>query len=205
MENGAWTKSSQVSICNKALGFMGVGRAITSLMEATAEAGVMKRYYDAALTSLLQRNDWNFCRGMVDLASVVGSVPGAAYAYQYPNNCAKVLRLFRADDLIRRRWSGDFRIGMDDGKRVICSDFPATTAQYTVMVSDPTLFPPLFEEALCWNLARMACWSVSDVSMNMRDEITKQFLVAYGDACAVDANEGRSRLRVSPCDYIDVR
>ena len=111
MENGAWTKSSQVSICNKALGFMGVGRAITSLMEATAEAGVMKRYYDAALTSLLQRNDWNFCRGMVDLASVVGSVPGAAYAYQYPNNCAKVLRLFRADDLIRRRWSGDFRIG----------------------------------------------------------------------------------------------
>ena len=71
MENGAWTKSSQVSICNKALGFMGVGRAITSLMEATAEAGVMKRYYDAALTSLLQRNDWNFCRGMVDLASVV--------------------------------------------------------------------------------------------------------------------------------------
>ena len=41
--------------------------------------------------------------------------------------------------------------------------------------------------------------------MNMRDEITKQFLVAYGDACAADANEGRTRLRVSPCDYLDIR
>ena len=147
MENGAWTMSSQVSICNKALGFMGVGRTISSLMEATAEANVMKRYYDAALTSLLSRNDWNFCRGMTDLAGISGSVPGAAYAYQYPNNCAKVLRLFRAEADLRHRWSGDFRIGMHGGSRVICSDFPATTAQYTVMVSDPTLFPPLFEEA----------------------------------------------------------
>lgn len=205
MENGAWTKSSQVSICNKALGFMGVGRTINSLTEATAEAGVMKRYYDAALTSLFQRNDWNFCRGMTDLADIVGSVPGAAYAYQYPNNCAKVLRLFHSAEDCRHRWSGDFRIGMSAGTRVICSNFPATTAQYTVLVADPTLFPPLFEEALCWNLARMACWSLSDVSMNMRDEITKQFLAAYGDACAADANEGRLKLRMPDCDYVRIR
>lgn len=198
--------SSKIAICNRALGFMGVGRSVNSLDDATAEANVLKRYYDVALASLLQRNDWNFCRGMVDLAALVEPVPGFLYGYQYPNNCVKVLRLFCMDHELRRRWSGDFRIGMGaDGGRVVCSDFPATSAQYTVLVSDPTLFPSLFEEALCWNLARMSCWGISDVSTAMRDEITKQFLVAYGDACAADANEGRSKLKVGPCDYIDVR
>lgn len=198
-------ESSKVFICNRALGFMGSGRSISSLDEATAEANVLRCYYDAALASLLQRNDWNFCRGMTDLNSLVETVPGFLYTYQYPNNCAKVLRLFSTDGGLRR-WISDFRIAATaGGSRVVCSDFLAMAAQYTVLVKDPTLFPPLFEEALCWNLARMACWSIADVSTSMRDEITKQFLVAFGDACTADANEGGTKLKIGPCSYIEVR
>ena len=198
-------ESSKIALCNRALGFMGVGRSVNSLDEATAEANTLKRYYDVALASLLQRNDWNFCRGVVDLALITEKVSGFLYIYQYPNTCAKVLRLLVADGLARA-WSGDFRIGMTaGGSRVICADVSAVSAQYTVLVTDPSLFPPLFEEAFCWNLARMACWGVSDVSTAMRDEITKQFLVAFGDACVADANEGRTKFKFGPCDYIDVR
>ncbi len=198
-------ESSKIALCNRALGFMGVGRSVNSLDEATAEANTLKRYYDVALASLLQRNDWNFCRGVVDLALTTEKVPCFLYTYQYPNNCVKVLRLLAAAGPARA-WSGDFRIGMTaGGSRAVCSDVYAVAAQYTASVNDPTLFPPLFEEAFCWNLARMACWGIADVSTSMRDEITKQFLAAYGDACAADANEGRTKLKIGSCNYIDVR
>ncbi|WP_278549848.1 hypothetical protein [Cloacibacillus evryensis] len=197
--------SSIILICNRALNLMGCGRAVSSLDESSDEAQALKRFYDAALVTLLQRADWNFARGVEVLAQCVdNAVPGFLYTYKYPNGCVKVRRILSADPL-SHGWTKDFQTALDrDGSRVVCSGVYAASCEYTALMKDPAIYPALFEEALCWNLARMACWVLADVSAGMRKEISQQFLAAFADASQADANEGHLTVRRS-CDYIDKR
>lgn len=196
--------SSKVSICNRALNFMGCGRTINSMDESSDEAHVLKRFYETALVTLLQRADWNFARGIGVLSeSVDNAVPAFLYTYQYPAACAKVRRIFSADPVCRG-WQKDFQVAIHDGSRVICSNIYAASVEYTALLMDPVMYPALFEEALCWNLARMSCWVISDISTSIRKEISQQFLAAFADAAQSDANEGHLTVRKS-CDYIDKR
>lgn len=201
--------SSKVAIFNKALNLMGCGRAVSSEDEATSEARTLKRFYGPALVTLLQRYDWNFCRVTSTMAQLSESVPGYLYTYKYPDKCVRVRRILNTE-LADREWSNDFSIGLSGGsgdkiERVICCNIAAGVMEYTALIDDPTLFPPLFEEALCWNLARMSCWSVSDVSQAMRKDISQQFMAAFADASQADANEQARSSFTYPCDYIDRR
>ena len=49
---------SVISICNKALGFLGQSAAINSLTENSVEANICRRYYDGALASVLSEYPW---------------------------------------------------------------------------------------------------------------------------------------------------
>lgn len=190
--------SSKISICNRALHLIGNGRGINSLDEATAEARICSKFYDTALASLLAAHNWMFalCEGeCTEIASNTG------FFFAYPNRCIKVRGVF---DLAHKPIH--FIVSMNkEGARIIRTKEQPFFYNYTVFTDEPSAYPALFEEALCWLLARHIAWGIGGIEAGVRDDVSKHYLIALEDAKVSDANESGSVRMNFESDYVSVR
>lgn len=199
---------SIVSICNVALSHLGKDD-IASLTEKGAEARACNRFWKPALDALLAAHPWRFAKSSVSMAEVSNTKPGDwAHAYKRPAGCLSV-RHVRHESVSGGPSLASIEEGMPfgypyeiEGDVIFCDLSPAVLV-YTVSISDPERFPPLFVEALSWHLAwRMAIPLTRD--LKQREAAFKTAAAMQAVAAASDANEERTTSETGS-DYVRSR
>ena len=186
--------TSVVFICNLALSNIGKAN-ISDINEASAEAKSCKQFYAHTRDMLLQSYPWRWAGETQALAEVTNNKERRwIYAYQRPSDCLKIRRITDEDMADYMPYSqGTVRAGGFDyaleGSIIYASISPAYL-EYTKRVEDPTLFPPLFQDALAWHLAvRLAMPLTRDPKI--RAEAYQLAQATLATAQSSDANEVR--------------
>jgi hypothetical protein len=87
--------TTDVDICNMALGKIGTRTTIVSLTEGSNEANQCNIYYTNTRDALLRSHRWDFIRNQASLALIADATIGQtvpipwAYEYAYPSDCLK--------------------------------------------------------------------------------------------------------------------
>ncbi|MDW9880486.1 hypothetical protein GOA90_25195 [Sinorhizobium meliloti] len=188
--------TSVVSICNLALSNIG-GANISALTEASTEAKACNQFYEHVRDTLLQAYPWRFAGKTQALAQLTNDKAGSwAYAYSRPNDCLKIIDLQSAVEVTGNTVGVDlvaptafgYPYEVENGK-IYCDLSPAYL-RFTVRLTDPTKFPPLFVEALSWSLsARLAMPVTRDIAK--RNDALQVANMSIGQAQMADANEVR--------------
>lgn len=166
---------SVVDICNLALSHLGDSATVTSIdpPEGSAQAEHCARFYPLARDTLLEQHQWGFTTRRAALALLSSTAgPEWDYTYAVPNgmlNIIAVLPSDATDDFTEApllAWSQSpvssgaryvpqpFMLEtLADGTQVVLTDQVNAWARYTVSITDPTKFSPLFVDCLSWLLA----------------------------------------------------
>lgn len=153
------TTSTQVAICNKALGRLGYKHKIAALTDDTDAARACAMYYGGAVAYALRDFPWSFASKRVTLSTITSgtftasTVTNWGYAYGVPTDCA-----FAREIVGYRRPSAEqqvpFEIGLDTtGTMVLYTDMEEAELLYTSTVATETNYDPIFKDALAWRLA----------------------------------------------------
>lgn len=177
--------TSEVTICNLALGKLGAG-TIIDLDEESTEARVCRLHYAQTRDEVLRSHRWNFA---IKPETLVKSAtpPTLWWAFQYalPTDCLRVLEM-NAWDMSKRH--GVWEV---EGRYLVTN---ADTAQirYIRRITDCNLFDSLFVEALALRLASKIAMPVNGSSSIAGALLTEYEKVTGGRARRTDAFEMRS-------------
>lgn len=170
--------TSDVQICNLALGRAGCQQFIDSLDDLSTEAMYLKRIYDLTLERVLQDFPWQFAKKYAPLSDIGTPVSPWAYRYRYPSDCLQLHRVYpqggsivsgqvsiapvygqAIDNAYSQGYLSksagvpfDTSIDTPHGRAVHC-DFPSAYAEYTVRVTNVALYTPAFVNTFAWALA----------------------------------------------------
>lgn len=203
--------STKNEICNMALAHLGIGKSVTDIStDRTAEADALEKFYDAARDATLRDVRWPFATKIAALAESADSVPGAGeawvYAYTYPSDCLRILRIHQDG---RRVDSYDnataYRIVRGATEKLICTDQETAYLEYVYQVTDEELFSEDFAIAFSYRLAiyiapRLTGGSYGSVMQN----ITSMYGYHIGRAMQNAANEAGTDA-VPESEYIRAR
>lgn len=188
--------TSTVELCNLALSNIGKGR-ISSLDEASAEARECKLHFSVAVETLLQKHPWRWAMASVALAEVTNTRENRwKHAYQRPVAALKILRVtdeFREDILYPVQ--PDVKGGSFDYEVVGQVIYTSISPAYLDFIcrnkgGDPTVYPPLFAEAVEWALAARLAYPLTK-DTRVRSDAYQLAQQAFTQAAASDANEQR--------------
>ena len=149
---------TDVSICNKALLFLGANK-ITSFAEGSAAADACNLLYKEVKKSTLAMYSWTFSLGKATLPQETTS-PTSEWTYQYalPNDMLSgVPRAVRASTTAGSPIIQNWEIGQSsNGGTVLFSDETTITIDYQKDVNEgamPSYFVTLLAYQLAWHLA----------------------------------------------------
>lgn len=184
--------SSVIAICNLALSNVGKDN-ISDINEAGAEAKACRQFYAHTRDLLLQGYPWGFAGKTQSLAETANLKLGKwAHAYERPTDCLKIrsLRLAYSEaDMIDPANTDSSAWHEIEGGLIYTNISPAFL-RYTFTVTDPSRFPPMFQEALAWHLSvRLAMPLTRDPKV--RADAYQMAAMATGQAQMLDANEER--------------
>lgn len=174
--------ASDVDICNLALSHLGDTATVASIdpPEGSAQSEHCARFYPIARDSLLEMHSWGFATQRAQLALLGSAWPEWQYAYALPSDTLNILAVLPPD--ASNDYSQTFNItnvwgvtsnyppfpgvgqyvpqafsteALPDGTGVIYTNQVDAVLRYTVRVTDPAKFSPLFVQALSWHLAGM--------------------------------------------------
>ena len=162
---------SEVAICNLALQKLGAAR-ITSLTQDDPNARECNAAYVPTRDKLLRRYAWSFAKSRANLAAHA-TAPAFQYGYAFPLPTDFLRLILPADSSI------DWIVERHAGRRAILSnDSGPLYIKYIALVTDPTEFDPLFDDAFACALAMQMCEKITqsntkkaDVAMEFRDAI----------------------------------
>jgi len=201
--------ASVVELCNLALAK--VGRScINSLAEASPEAEVCRLLFPGVRDSLLRQFPWNFAACSALLGAVSSAIPEAGvwgYVYQYPPDALQIHRVFAAGNFAVEL-PNEFEVVGTGANRYICCNVYQAYARYGMKVTDPTVFDPLFSEALVSKLA-VELATGEDNESRLKVVLTA-YRAALGAAMLAGAIEGAplkvpSQRAGSPRSYVLAR
>ncbi len=149
--------ASEIDICNLALSHLGDTATVASIdpPEGSAQAEYCARFYPMARDALLEIYHWRFATRRATLPLLTADSWDWAFAYGKPADALKLLSVLPAgassDDE-----GAEFDVESDaTGATVILTDEAGASIKYIALVTDTTIFPPLFVMALSWQLASM--------------------------------------------------
>lgn len=145
--------SSQVEICNLALGKIGSDSFITDIDDGTKSARYLKLFYIPTRDALLRSHLWRFARKRAVLAPLATEPPfdGGSY-FQLPTDCLRVV----GTDLDYASAYGRWHV---EGDKII-ADTEVLNIVYISRVEDEALYDPLFVQALSIYLAHEISMSI---------------------------------------------
>lgn len=152
--------SEKNEICNMAIAHLGIGKSVTDIdTDRTAEANALSKFYDAARDATLRDVRWPFATKVAALAvSDTDDVPGAGeawgYAYTYPSDCLRILRIHQDGRRVDSRDNETaYRVIQGSSEKLICSDQGAAYLEYIYQVTTESLFSEDFALAFSYRLA----------------------------------------------------
>lgn len=145
-----------------------------------------KLAYEASRKSLLTRYDWKFAEYRAALAVAAGvDVTGFEYSYTYPSDCLKARRIYNPlseSDKIAFTTTTDVTKTL----HYINTDQEDAVLIYTADVESVPLFPPLFQDALVFDMASKLAMSIK------KDRELSIFLNGKAESAFVKAMEADS-------------
>lgn len=148
--------TTAVDLCNVALGYLGDKATVSSLdpPEGSTQADHCARFYPIARDTLLDSHPWGFATTETSLGRLSATSSRWLYTYAAPSDMLRLLGI--TDNSLYRLATEEFeRATNESGKEVILCNAGSPIARYTYRVTDTTLFPPLFSQALAWHLASL--------------------------------------------------
>jgi len=202
--------SSKLDICNRALSLIGAAN-IATLTEGTREAKQCVIFYDACREDVLREHNWNFAQKRVVLGLLSETYTGWTYAYQYPSDCLKVIRLYdeggsisaaSIDGLIEEI-KFEVSASSDLNRRVILTDLENAELVYTANVRNESVFDPSFVSALVYKLASELVIPMKG-KLNLRQAMIATYQQMLPHSQAINANEG-NRKQEEYNDFVNAR
>lgn len=133
---------SNVKIANRALQHVGE-KQIASLTENSRQARAVNTCFHALRKRLLRRYPWSFAISRASVAASASQTDwGELYRYAKPNDFLCLIRNKEIDYIDSRH---DWTI---EGQYIVTADSSPLQFRYVADVTDPTLFDPIFDEAL---------------------------------------------------------
>ena len=189
--------TADVDIVNSALVKVGAP-LIVSLSDSSANAIICNEQYAKSRKKLLSSHPWNFATRRVALA-LTANTP----VYEYDSEFllpSDVLRVLETDLPEEEPWEVEFNV--DNNKVLLCNS-SAVNIKYIKDITDPTKFPPYFEEALAWLHASDIAYRITQ-SLTLAQSLYKAYKLEVAEARSMDAQEaGRQFYETNP--WIDVR
>lgn len=168
---------SSVSICNKALQYLG-GSPILSFEDKSRGAELCRYLYAEVRDELLESHYWSFATRYVTLPKLPDAPPfDFSTAYQLPPDCICV-----------RQLEGRKSFEVVEGG-VLYTDGGSARAIITVRVVDPVHYPALFVEVFARKLAAELAVPLMN-STKLEQAMFKKYLDSFDRATAVDGAEG---------------
>lgn len=205
--------TTAVAVANLALSHLGDDATIVNLdpPEGSAQAEQAALFYPIARDALLEMYPWNFALRRTTLA-LLDEEPNTqwAYAYALPSNVLNVFAVQGAEDtddfvgttygpLVAINGVNDFEIeGLSDNTRVLYTNVVDARIRYTVAVTIPSFFPPLFTLALSYFLASFLAGPVlkGETGRTVAAQMLQTMGVYLNQAQVMDAKQRRaSRVR----------
>ena len=156
-------KTSEVSLCNRALQMIGAGRIQTLTDPGSAAARACNSIYTEIRDEVLAVHEWQFAKARKTLTKLSGapSFPEGLYAYQLPVDCLRPLRL-----------ANEMTVGIEvewepEGDQLYCSLESDVQLHYIKQVTNPSLFSPMFKSSLATRLS-------SDLAMILKKDAALQ-------------------------------
>lgn len=183
--------ADQISICNMALAEI-VAAPIESLNERSLEARETGRYYNQALSSLLESHPWGFATRRATLAATINARPGEWVAsFAMPTDVARPIKIMPASTItgVQSWWIDDRITGVDyviEYAILYCSVTDPVLAFTTTGIT-AAAFPAKFVDALALELASRIVMPIKK-SREMKSDLLKQAEVAKQRAMADDMN-----------------
>lgn len=195
--------ASIIGICNIALSHIGTS-GIQALTESSKEALACRTLYESARDAVLRDHPWNFAERRAALALSTEEVPGYSYVYAYPSECLSARR-FTADDAPGMTTTTPFVVTADStlSGKLIATDLGAAVLIYTAKVTDPTMFDPLFVDALGWRLASDLAIPVTG-DPRVEQSCFTRYINFLRNAQAADSMEGKKDPETSN-SFVDAR
>ena len=182
---------TQVSIANMALTLLGV-KAISSVTESSEPARKVLLTWNNAVDTVLRDHDWNFARrvGVPLVASPTFSVTGWEYAYAKPTKCASIRAVYN-EGTLKSKSQQEYveALSTDDNAVMVLSNLEDALCDYTYLVTDVSLFPPDFAEALALYLASRIGAALTG-SDSKATQMFQRYQMAIGPAKANNKAEG---------------
>jgi hypothetical protein len=183
--------TTDVGICNIALSKIGSENRISQIGEDGREGEQCELFYEHTRDHLLQSHPWNFAIGRSALSQDATS-PSFEFDNQFllPADCLRVWKLYNDDN--------PFKI---EGDRLL-TDSSSVNLIYIKKVTDTSLFPPLFVEAIATRLAAEMCDVIaSDETKSQR--LFAEFEVKFREAKRRDGQEGTpdNIISTGPTDF----
>lgn len=188
---------SKVQICNMALGRIGISQPIASLDEASNEAIQCKAFYDYCVARALREFNWPFARKYAALALVDGSSTDPVnndwvFAYRYPVDCAAVRRIVTAAGRKETK-PPPHSIGNDASGRLVYTNQESAIAEYTLLITDPTLYDPLCASSIAWLVgSEIAMPLAAGAGGRTADGMRKSCLAGYAYDLSIAAEMARN-------------
>lgn len=147
--------TANVDIANSALVKLGAP-LITSLSDTSKSAKIMNAQFNITRKKLISLHPWNFSTQRIELAATV-NIPEFGFTKEFviPSN---VLRVFDTDLPEGSPWKVE---NNTDNNRVIVCNATSLKIKAGIDITDPTKFPPFFEETFAWMLASDAAFALT--------------------------------------------
>lgn len=154
--------TSEVSICNLALQKLGAIR-ITALTDNSRNARAVAACYEQMRDRELRAHVWNFAKSRAQLAAS-GTAPAFDFNSAFPVP-SDFLRL-NLPNHIQLDWTLELHEGQ---LAILTNDSAPLNIPYIAKITDPTLFDPLFVEALACKIAANCCEEITQSNEKKKD------------------------------------
>lgn len=184
--------ASVVGICNLALAHIGQ-KPISDLNEASENARKCKLVYELMRDALLRDHQWNFARAIKKMTELEEVIPGWSYLYAQPQKCLFVRRVFNSANIVTPRpLEFDVVLSPVSEVKAISTNTEAAWIEYTYQVTDPSLFDPLFTEALSYKIAAAIAKPLTG-DIQLASSLLQMFSTIVDKANLQNAKEGSKK------------
>jgi len=200
--------SSEVAICNIALGWLG-GDLIISLDDPSVEAKLCKANYGPLRDAVLEEREWTFAVKRLEFSQLQDApLYGFDRAFQIPPQVIRVLQVSLFDASVTESGAGanGFRASarsgtgqgretriewLREGDTVVANSAERIVSRSLIRITDTTKFSPAFDQCLAARIAMDLAIPITN-----SEKMQKSMAAMYGEkislAASSDGMQGRS-------------